>query len=74
MVRREGSEDLEEWMEEARGSGIPEMKGFATKLRQDLAAGLAAKRAEQNCLQGSPGDPLDRGCNRWSPYLPVASA
>jgi transposase len=41
MVRREGGEGLEEWLEEARGSGIAEMKGFATKLGQDLDAVLA---------------------------------
>jgi transposase len=41
MVRREGGEDLEEWLEEARGSGITEMKGFATKLGHDLDAVLA---------------------------------
>lgn len=38
MVRRGAVEDLEEWMEEAKGSGIAEMKGFATKLGQDLDA------------------------------------
>jgi transposase len=41
MVRRGAGENLEEWMEEARGRGIAEMKGFATKLGQDLAAILA---------------------------------
>jgi transposase len=41
MVRRGAGEDLEEWLEEARGSGIAELKGFATKLGHDLDAVLA---------------------------------
>ena len=41
MVRREIGADLEAWLEEAKGSGIAEMRGFASKLGQDLDAVLA---------------------------------
>lgn len=33
---------LERWLAEAAGSGVAELKAFATKLRQDLAAVIAA--------------------------------
>lgn len=38
MVRNRRGENLDGWLETAKGSGIPEMQGFATKLRQDQEA------------------------------------
>jgi transposase len=41
ILRNRESEQLEEWMAEAEGTGITDMKGFVAKLRQDLDAVLA---------------------------------
>jgi transposase len=36
------AEQLTDWMDQARASGIPELRAFATKLRQDQEAVVAA--------------------------------
>jgi transposase len=41
ILRNRESEQLEEWMAEAEGTGITDMKGFVAKLRQDWDAALA---------------------------------
>ena len=41
LLRNRESEQLEEWMAEAEGTGITDMKGFVAKLGQDWDAALA---------------------------------
>jgi transposase len=41
ILRNRESEQIEEWMAEAEGTGIADMKGFVAKLRQDWDAMLA---------------------------------
>ena len=38
----DAAQQLHEWIDEAQASTIPELKGFATKLRQDQDAVVAA--------------------------------
>jgi len=44
------AERLERWLVEAAGAHVPELKAFAAKLRQDLAAVIAALTSP--CSQG----------------------
>ena len=41
IIRRQRDENIKEWIENAKDSGIPEIKGFAAKLIQDLDAVIA---------------------------------
>ena len=41
IIRRQREENIKEWIENAKDSGIPEIKGFAAKLTQDLDAVIA---------------------------------
>ena len=41
IIRRQRDENIKEWIENAKDSGIPEIKGFVAKLIQDLDAVIA---------------------------------
>ena len=41
IIRRQQDQNVKEWIEIANGSGVPEIKGFATILLQDLNAVIA---------------------------------
>ena len=41
IIRRQRDENIKEWIGIAKGSGVPEIKGFAAKLLQDLSAVIA---------------------------------
>jgi transposase len=52
MVRGQSWENLEGWMEDARGSSIAELRGFVTKLGQDLAAVCAGLKLNRRQMYG----------------------
>ena len=58
IIRRQGDENIKEWIGIAKGSGVPEIKGFAAKLLQDLSAVIAG--VELPWSQGQPEGQVTR--------------